>query len=64
MFNSSIEFIDFMKALIDNIKLSIKPSIENKISIEFTVEYLYKQNIIKIDLVQKKVNFELISQDL
>ena len=64
MFNSPIEFIDFMKALIDNKKLSIKPSIENKISIEFTVEYLYKQNVIKIDLIQKKVNFELISQDL
>ena len=52
MFNSSIEFIDFMKALIGNKKLSIKPSIENKMTIEFTVEYLYKQNVIKIDLIQ------------
>ena len=43
MFNSSIEFIDFMQALIDNKKLSIKPSVENKMSIEFTVEYLFKQ---------------------
>ena len=64
MFNSSQKFIDFMKAFIDNKKISIKPANDNKISIEFTVEYLYKQNKIEINLHQKKVNFELIAQDL
>ena len=64
MFNSSQEFIDFMKALINNKKLSIKSENESKISIEFIVEYLYKQNTIEIDLNKKNVNFELIAQDL
>ena len=32
--------------------------------IELMVEYLYKQNIIKIDLFQKAINFELIFLDL
>ena len=64
MFNSSKEFIDFMKAIIDNKKISIKSVNENKISIEFIVEYLYRQNTIEIDLNKKKVNFELIAQDL
>ena len=64
MFNSSKEFIEFMKALIENKKILIKSSNENKMSIEFTVEYLYKQNTIVIDLFPKKINFELIAQDL
>ena len=53
MFNSSQEFIDFMKAFINNKKISIKYENENKISIEFIVEYLYKQNTIEIDLNKK-----------
>ena len=64
LFNSAQEFVDFMKTLNDNKKLSIKQTDENKISIEFSVEYLFKQNTIKIDLLKKKVNFELIAQDL
>ena len=64
MFNSSQEFIDFMKALINNKKISIKYENENKISIEFIVEYLYKQNTIEIDLNKKNINFELIARDL
>ena len=64
MLNTSKEFIEYMKAIIENKKLSIITSNENQISLEFTVEYLYKQNVIKIDLLQKKVNFELIAQDL
>jgi len=60
------EFIDYIKALIENKKLSIKKDNdnENQITIELTVEYLYKQNLIKIDLHQKASNFELISLDL
>ena len=64
MFSSCSDFVDYMKALIENKKILIKNSTENKITIELIVEYLYKQNIIKIDLVQKQINFELIAQDL
>ena len=64
MFSSCSDFVDYIKALIENKKILIKNSNENKITIELIVEYLYKQNIIKIDLVQKQINFELIAQDL
>ena len=64
MFNSCQEFLDYMKALIENKKLSINNTLENQITIELMVEYLFKQNIIKIDLNKKKVNFELIAKDL
>ena len=59
--NSCKDFVDYIKALIENNKLSIKKNSENKITIELTVEYLFKQNIIKIDLNKKKINFELIA---
>ena len=62
--SSCKEFIDFIKVLIKNQKLSIKKSIESQITIEFTVDYLYKQYLIKIDLLQKAINFELIALDL
>ena len=62
--NSCKDFVDYMKALIENNKLAIKKNSENKVTIELTVEYLFKQNIIKIDLNQKKINFELIAQNL
>ena len=61
---SSLEFVEYIKALIDNKKLVIKPQVENKIKIELTVEYLLKQNIIEFDLIQKKINYELIIEDL
>ena len=61
---SSLEFVEYIKALIDNKKLFIKPQVENKIKIELTVEYLLKQNIIEFDLIQKKINYELIIEDL
>ena len=64
MLSSFQEFVDFIKVLIENKKLSIKKTIDNKISIELIVEYLYKQSTIKIDLIQKKINFKLIAQDL
>ena len=62
--NSCQEFLDYLKVLIKNNKLSIKGKAENKIFIELNVEYLFKQNIIIINLFQKKINFELIAQDL
>ena len=63
-FETSNEFVDYIKSLIDIKKLSIRKSAENKITIELTVDYLLKQNIIKFDLVQKPINYELIIQDL
>jgi len=62
--SSCKEFIDFIKVLIENKKISIKKSNENQMTIELTVEYLYKQHLIKIDLLQKAINFELIAHDL
>ena len=61
--NSSQDFIDYIKALIDNIKILFKKD-ENKMIIEFMVEYLFKQDFIQIDLKQKKVDFGLYVQDL
>ena len=52
--NSSQDFIDFIKASIENKKVLIKKNKENQITIELIVEYLFKQNIIKFELNQKK----------
>ena len=62
--SSCQEFIDYMKVLIKNKKLSIKKDNKSQMSIELAVEYLYKQDLIKIDLIQKEINFELIALDL
>ena len=62
--SSCKEFFDFIKILIKNKKLSIQKDNKNLIKIELIVEYLYKQDIIKIDLLQKTINFELIAIDL
>ena len=64
IFNTCQDFLDYMKALIENNKISINNSSEGQITIELIVEYLFKQNIIKFDLNQKKVNFELTAKDL
>ena len=55
MFVSCQEFVDYMKALIENKKLSVKKTVENQVTMELMVEYLFKQNIIKIDLTKKKL---------
>jgi len=62
--SSCQEFIDHIKVLIENKKLSIKKDNKNQMTIEITVEYLCKQDLIKIDLNQKAINFELIALDL
>ena len=64
MLSSCQEFSDYIKALIENKKLLIKNTAENQMTIEFIAEYLLKQNIIQIELTQKKFNLELISQNL
>ena len=58
------EFLEYIKALIKNNKLSIKKENENHISIEFIAEYLFKQNIVKISLVQKSINLLPIVKDM
>ena len=62
--NSSQDFIDFIKAAIENKKILIKENKDNQITIELMIEHLFKQNIIKFDLIKKKMNLELIVQDL
>ena len=62
--NSFQEFIDIIKILIDNNKLSIKYTNNNELFMELTIEYLYKQNIIKIYFCRKQVKLDLIAQDL
>ena len=57
-------FLEYIKALIKNNKLSIKKDLENQISIEIIVEYLFKQNLIKIDLKSKPINLEKIVKDM
>ncbi len=58
------EFLEYIKVLIENNKLSIKKENGNQISIEIIVEYLYKQNTIKIDLKPKFLNIELNAKDM
>ena len=62
--SSCQEFVDYIKALIENKKLSIKKTTENQINIELIVDYLFKQNTIKIDLTQKNISLDLMVQDL
>ena len=62
--SSCQEFLDYLKVLIENKKIYIKKTAENKITIELNVEYLCKQNTINIDLPQKKISFDLMFQDL
>ena len=63
-FSSCQDFIEFIKATIENKKILFKKNKENQMTIEFMVEYLFKQNIIKFDLNKKKINLELCAQDL
>ena len=62
VFNSCKEFSDYIKALIENKKLSIKLT-NQVLYIIFTVEYLFKQNTIEITLNQEKVKLEDIIAD-
>ena len=58
------EFLEYIKVLIEHNKLSFKKESENQISIEIIVEYLYKQNTIKIDLKPKCQNIEFSEKDM
>ena len=61
---SSEQFVNYFIALIENKKLFIKAPIENKITIELTIDYMFQENIISFVLIQKKINYELIIEDL
>ena len=61
---SSEQFVNYFIALIENKKLFIKAPIENKITIELTIDYMFQKNIISFVLIQKKINYELIIEDL
>ena len=63
-FSSWKDFNDFIKATIENNKILIKQNKENQITIEIMIEYIFKQNIIKFDLNQKKISSNLSTQDL
>ena len=64
IFNSSQEFIGYMKALIENNKLTIIKENEVEITIKIIVEYLFKQNIIQIGLKLKKINTDIVIKDV
>ena len=64
MLNSSQDFIEYIKALIENNKITIIKEDENKISIKMIVEYLLKQNTIQLDLKLKKMNLDIVVKDM
>ena len=64
MLNSTQEFIEYIKVLIQNNKLTINKENEYRVIINMIVEYLYKQNTIEIDLKLKKINTDKIVKNL
>ena len=63
IFNSCQEFLDYIKALYENKKLSTKINNES-LSLLMNVEYLFKQQIIEIPLEKKKIKIEDLSDDI
>ena len=63
VFNSCKDFSDYIKALFDNKKLSIKKS-NDSISIAMNIEYLFKQEIIEISLKEKNVSVNDLNNNL
>ena len=63
VFNSCKDFSDYIKALFDNKKLSIKKS-NDSISIAMNIEYLFKQEILEISLKEKNVNANDLNNNL
>ena len=61
--NSCKEFLEFLKGLSEIKKLSIKQK-ENKLNIEFEIEYLLKKKAIEIELFPEKIQFELVIKEL
>ena len=63
MMNTTNEFLDYLKALSNEQKLFIIKQ-DNKIYINFNVEYFLKKEKIEFELFQNKINVDLIINDL
>ena len=61
--NSCQEFSDYLKTISDMKKLSIIKK-EDKLSINFIVEYLFKKHTVEIDLYPEKINLDSVVRDL
>ena len=61
--NTCNEFYEFIKALLDKKKLIFK-TIDDKLFINFTVDYLFKQNLVEIELFSEKISNEDIVKNL
>ena len=58
--NSCMEFYDYLKVMSDMKKLSIIQK-EDKVTISFTVDYLFKKHAVDINLFSEKINLDSIS---
>ena len=63
MFNSCNEFLDFIKSAYENKKISIKKE-NQKLILNISVEYLFKNQIIEIPLLEQKINLEDFSKEI
>ena len=63
VFNSCQGFLDYLKALYENKKLSIKNNNES-FSLLMNIEYLYKQQIIEIPLEKNKIKIQDLTDDI
>ena len=61
--NSFNDFYEYLKALEENKKLTIKKN-DNNLSINFVVEFLFKQELIEIILFPGKINLDIIVKDI
>ena len=61
--NSCQEFSDYIKALSETKNLSIIKK-EDKLSLNFRVEYLLKKHFVEIDLFQEKKELDFIIREL
>ena len=63
MFNSCNEFLDFIKSAYENKKINIKKE-NQKLILNISVEYLFKNQIIEIPLLEQKINLEDFSKEI
>ena len=61
--NSCNEFLDYFKSALENKKINIKKDIE-KLVINISVEYLFKNSIIEIPLLEQKINLQDFSKEI
>jgi len=61
--NSCNEFLDYFKSALENKKINIKKDIE-KLIINISVEYFFKNSIIEIPLLEQKINLQDFSKEI